>query len=288
LIRLVLAALLALVCTGAARAAEPIIEAVEFPLVVDGATLKLVGTVVRPRDDKRHPMVVLSHGAWGPAERRRATPRLDYAPLSTWLAQRGLAVLVPMRRGYGASEGEMAESSGGCSEPDYTKAALTGAQDILAGVEWLRAQPFADPQRLMLVGFSAGGWASLGAASRNPEGLAAVINLAGGRGGFPMNGWPCAWTRMLDSASAFGADVRVPSLWIYGRNDALFGPAFAQKLVEAWRAGGADAELHIVAPDYSDGHGVFMDEAAVVHWAPVVETFLGDVFKSRTTAGAVK
>jgi len=49
-----------------------------------------------------------------------------------------------------------------------------------------------------------------------------------------------------------------------------------------------DAELHIVAPDYSDGHGVFMDEAAVVHWAPVVETFLGDVFKSRTTAGAVK
>jgi dienelactone hydrolase len=241
---------------------------------------------VRPRDDKRHPLVVLSHGAWGPAERRREPARLDYAPLSTWLAARGFAVLVPMRRGYGASEGEMAESSGGCAEPDYTKAALVGAQDILAGLDWLRAQPFADAERVMLVGFSAGGWATLGAASRKPAGLGAVINLAGGRGGFPMNGWPCAWERMRDSATAFGAEVRVPSLWLYGRNDALFGPEFAAKLADAWRRGGAPAELHVIAPDYADGHGVFMAEEGVGFWGPLVERFLAEAFTSRTTAGS--
>lgn len=287
MIRLLVATLLALVWSGA-HAADPIIEPVEFPLVVDGASLRMVGTVVRPADDKRHPIVVLSHGAWGPAERRREKARLDYAPLSTWLAARGFAVLVPMRRGYGASEGEMAESSGGCEQPDYTKAALTGAQDILAGLEWLRGQSFADPERVMLVGFSAGGWATLGAASRGPGGLAAVINLSGGRGGFPMNGWPCAWTRMLDSATAFGAEVRVPSLWLYGQNDALFGPEFAEKLADAWRKGGASADLHIIAPDYADGHGVFMAEEGVAFWAPLVERFIADVFAPKATAGTTQ
>ena len=111
--RLLVAMMLALLW-GGAHAAEPIVEPVAFPLVVDGSTMTLVGTVIRPADGARHPVVVLSHGAWGPAERRREKARLDYAPLSTWLAARGFAVLVPMRRGYGASEGEMAESSGGC------------------------------------------------------------------------------------------------------------------------------------------------------------------------------
>lgn len=281
-----LATLLALLLSFVAEAADLVTEDVSFPLVVDGTTLQLVGTVVRPREDGRHPIVVLSHGAWGPAEKRREKARLDYAPLSTWLAERGFAVLVPMRRGYGASEGEVAESSGGCEAPDYTKAALAGAQDILAGLAWLRAQPYADASRVLLVGFSAGGWATLGAASRQPEGLIGVVSLAGGRGGFPMNGWPCVWQRMLDSATGFGAAVRVPSLWMYGEQDALFGPEFAHKLAAAWRAGGAPVELHIVAPGYADGHGVFMSEEGVGYWAPHFAHFLERLFAGKATAGA--
>lgn len=286
--RSLLAALLALVWTVTAFAEDLVSEDVSFPLNVDGTTLQLAGTVVRPRDGGRRPLAVLSHGAWGPAAKRREKPRLDYAPLSTWLAARGFAVLVPMRRGYGASEGEMAESSGGCETPDYTKAALTGAQDILAGLDWLRAQPYADPQRVLLVGFSAGGWATLGAASRRPPGLAGVVNLAGGRGGFPMNGWPCAWERMLKSATAFGADVRVPSLWLYAEQDALFGPEFARKLASAWQAGGAPVDLHIIAPGYADGHGVFMVEEGVGYWAPALGYFLETLFAMKPTAGAAE
>lgn len=274
MMRAALLAQLALFVAGFADARELRIEPVEFPLVQGGQRLRLVGTVIRPADDARHPIVVLSHGAWGPAERRRERARLDYAPLSTWIAARGFAVVVPMRRGYGASEGEVAESSGGCGEPDYRRAGLAGAEDILATANWARAQSFADPRALLLVGYSAGGWGSLAAASLKPDGLVALVNLAGGRGGFSGTGWPCVWSRMLEAASAFAATTRVPSLWLYGQNDALFGPAFAEKLAGAWRLGGADADLHIVAPDYADGHGVFMAADGVEHWAPMLERFL--------------
>ncbi|MBL8697745.1 MAG: alpha/beta fold hydrolase [Alphaproteobacteria bacterium] len=272
-----LALVAAFLVAGVATARDLRHEPIEFELAQEGRPLRLVGTVIRPDDAARHPVAVLSHGAWGPAERRREKPRLDLAPLSTWLAEHGFAVVVPMRRGYGASEGEVAESSGGCSDPDYARAGQAGADDILAAARWARAQDFADPQRLVLIGYSAGGWGSLAAASRAPDGLVALVNLAGGRGGFSASGWPCVWSRMLEAATGFARTTRVPSLWLYARNDALFGPEFAAKLAGAWRLGGAEAELHIVAPDYEDGHGVFMAAEGVPHWAPVLEPFLAAI-----------
>lgn len=279
ILRAVAGVLLCLAACDETAARELRVEPVEVPLAINGRTLRLVGTVIRPDDAERHPVVVLSHGAWGPAERRREKPRLDHAPLSTWLAERGFAVVVPMRRGYGASEGEVAESSGGCSEPDYARAGLASAEDILAAARWARGQVFADASRLVLVGYSAGGWGSLAAASLAPEGLVAVVNLAGGRGGFSGTGWPCVWSRMLEAATRFGGTARVRSLWLYARNDALFGPAFAERLAGAWRLGGAAAELHVVAPDYPDGHGVFMAADGVAHWAPLLEPFLAPVLR---------
>ncbi len=273
--------LLALLCalawfsTSAASAGDLIVEEISFPLALPERTLTLVGTVIRPAGAGRFPAVVLSHGAWGPAERRREKPRLDYAPLSTWLAEHGFAVLVPMRRGYGASEGEVAESSGGCTDPDYEKAGLASAQDVLAALRWLQAQSFADARRSLLVGYSAGGWGSLAAASLRPEGLIAVVNLAGGRGGFAGNGWPCVTPRMIEAARGFAArNPALPMLWLYGTRDALFGPQFARQLAAAWNEAGGTAELHVIAPDVADGHGLFMAEDGVAHWGSKLEAFL--------------
>ncbi len=273
--------LLALFCalvwftTRAASAGDLIVEEISFPLVLPEQTLTLVGTVIRPAGAGRFPAIVLSHGAWGPAERRREKPRLDLAPLSTWLAERGYAVLVPMRRGYGASEGEVAESSGGCSDPDYVKAGLAGAEDILAALRWLQRQGFVDARRSLLVGYSAGGWGSLAAASLRPEGLVALVNLAGGRGGFAGNGWPCVAPRMIEAARGFAArNPALPSLWLYGVHDALFGPEFARQLAAAWNEAGGVAELHVIAPEFPDGHGVFMDADGTDYWRQPMAEFL--------------
>jgi dienelactone hydrolase len=277
----IFATLLALVVLHASVAARVIVEPVEFPLEVDGAKLRLVATVLRPESPGPHPLVVLSHGAWGPEARRREQLRLSLEPMSRWFAERGYAVIVSMRRGYGASEGAMAESSGGCSDPDYARAGLASAADILAAARWLQAQHYADPERLFLVGYSAGGWGTLAAASLAPRGLVAAINLAGGRGGLSGTGWPCMWSRMLEAAERFGSGTRVPSLWLYATHDALFGPMFAEKLAAAWRLGGGSAELEILAPEYADGHGLFMATDGPPHWAPLLTRFLDRVRSTR-------
>ena len=268
-------ALAAALLIGAAHAAEPIVEETTIPLVLRDATYALAATVLRPAMAGRHPAIVLNHGAWGPAPRRREIARLRMEPSSAWFVERGYLVVVPMRRGYGASEGEFAESSGPCEDSDYLRSARVSADDIVAAVAWARARADVDPARIVIVGFSAGGWGALGAVSRAPAGVVAIVNVSGGRGGFAGNGMPCRPERIYEAAAALARQsARVPTLWLYAENDALFGPAFSPRLADAWRAGGGDVEFHLLPRFVPDGHGLFLGPDGVEFWAPFVASFL--------------
>jgi dienelactone hydrolase len=81
-------------------------------------------------------------------------------------------------------------------------------------------------KHVVLVGQSAGGFASLAAASYAPEGLVAVVNFSGGRGGHPLThpGTPCGAHQMADTVAHFATTTRVPVLWHYVQNDEFFAP----------------------------------------------------------------
>ena len=274
-----LALAFALAAAGA-RAAGPLVEDVTIPLVTAEATYALAASVAHPPNGVgRHPAIVLNHGAWGPAERRREIPRLRMEPASTWFAERGFLVVSPMRRGYGASTGEPAESSGPCDDADYLRAARVSAEDILAAVTWTRARGDVDPTRIVVVGYSAGGWGALGAASRAPEGVVAGVNVSGGRGGFPQNGVPCRPDRMYAAAETLARTAPMPTLWIYVEGDALFGAGFTPGLAKAWRAGGGDVEFHLLPRLPVDGHGMFLDSGGLPYWSPFVADFLARVVR---------
>jgi hypothetical protein len=73
-------------------------------------------------------------------------------PAREWV-RRGYAVLVPVRRGYGASGGEhFGDAFGQCSQPDFRRAGEGAALDLLATVEWAKAQSDLDTKRWLLVG----------------------------------------------------------------------------------------------------------------------------------------
>ena len=83
--------------------------------------------------------------------------------------ERGYAVLVPVRRGYGASGGKFGDSYGRCSgPPDFRRAGEGAALDLLATIEWAKSQPDLDAKRWMLAGQSAGGFASIRRATQTP------------------------------------------------------------------------------------------------------------------------
>jgi dienelactone hydrolase len=237
-----------------------------------------VVTSFRPRGNGPFPWIVLSHGSAPTVEANRAMGR--YRPLNPvreWV-RRGYAVIVPVRRGYGASGGEhFGDAYGRCSHPDFRRAGEGAALDLLATVEWAKAQRDLDATRWLLVGQSAGGFASIYAASKHPAGLVAVLAFSPGRAGGQDThpGEPCAPDRMAELFASIAPQIPVPVLWFYAENDNLFGPRVQKLWFESFRRAGGHGELVVVPPfPERGGHGLFPSSAGTPIWTAAVAAFI--------------
>lgn len=238
----------------------------------------LVATVMRPPGEARSPLVVINHGSPADGSRRAKMERPRYTALSSFFLSRGYVVALPLRRGYGETGGSWAEGFGSCEVPDYFNAGLQGAADIQATIDFMRAQPYVAPDRTIVVGQSAGGWATIALSSRNPPGVAGMINFAGGRGGHQKLAGGgignCTPRALVDAAARFGATARVPMLWIYTENDSFFEPSLAKRMVEAYDGAGGKAVYRPVGAFGRDGHSLAGSSNGGPVWSPLVESFL--------------
>lgn len=229
---------------------------------------------IRPAEAGRYPLVIINHGSPRKAEERPTMTPAGYYNVALEFARRGFAVAIVMRRGYGDSGSDMAEHSGPCNNPDYIRSGRAGAADIKAAIVALGKRSDVDPARVIAVGQSAGGLASVALAADPPPGLVAVINFAGGRGSradFDV----CKDERLIAAFGAFGKTSRLPMLWIYTANDHFFEPKLAEKFHDAFKAGGGRVQF-IRAPAYGkDGHGLF-SISGIPLWTRYVEGFLAD------------
>ena len=241
----------------------------------------LRATVFRPDDDQdaddeiRRPLVVINHGTSDATRMAVAMP--VYYWLSRWFVDRGYVVVLPQRRGHGATGGPMAESIGTCSNPDHFHSGLAAADDIQGVVTYMSAQSFVAAGETVVVGISSGGWASLALASRNPKDVRAIVNIAGGRGGRPFglqSDTVCGEQNLLEAVGGFAKSARLPTLWLYAENDSYFSPALSRRMAAAWHRQGADAELHIFAPYGADGHNLADDRAGWDVWGATLAHFL--------------
>src|SRR5262249_29571033 len=120
------------------------------------------------------------------------------------------------------------------------------------------------------------------AAAGNAAAVQAVIIFSGGRGGYvglkPTRN--CAADRLIATAGEFGRTARIPTLWLYSENDALFGPALLNDMYQAFRAAGGNAEYHLLPPFGTDGHGLLNSEEAAALWQPIADKFLAETRSS--------
>src|SRR5436853_5323410 len=155
----------------------------------------IAATVLRPDAQGPFGAVILNHGVSASARERARESSDLLINAAAVFARRGYAVVMPLRRGFGDTGGDMAEDPGSCSNPDYKGAEQNAADDVMAAYNYTRALPYVDGNRMILAGQSAGGMVAVfTAGSRNPPGLVAVLAFAAGRGGDPdINpGVPCA------------------------------------------------------------------------------------------------
>jgi dienelactone hydrolase len=267
------AALALLLAAGAAHGATLLREALRLPAAAGADAPELEAALLRPEGAGPFPVAILSHGTPREASRRPAVRASSLLPQAGEFARRGFAALIVLRRGYGGSGGPYVEGIGSCASPDYERAGRASAQDVLRAMTFMRARAFADPHRLLLVGVSAGGLASLAAAAEHPPGLVATVNFAGGRGSRGPND-VCDGAALTRAFAAIGARARAPSLWIYAENDLYFGPQLAAALHRAYTGAGAPARLVMLPPFGQDGHLLF--SRGIPLWTPIVAPFLAE------------
>jgi dienelactone hydrolase len=241
--------------------------------------------LVRPVGEGPFPMVIMNHGVSLNPTDRSFFPPIEFRDAAMWFARRGNLVVAPVGSGYGAVAHDLPElgiygaffsNIGKCTNPNFRDAGLAVALVDLWIIEYMTKEKMALPRDVIVVGQSAGGWASIALSSQNPPTVRAIITFAAGRGG-RVDGKPnnnCAPDKLVEATGEFGRSARVPMLWIYAENDTFFGPALSKRMHDAYTNAGGKAEYHMLPPFGSDGHFLIDSAESIPMWAPLVSRFL--------------
>jgi dienelactone hydrolase len=248
-----------------------------------GAVVHMQVLVFRPEGAGPFPVVVFSHGR-DPSAAGRASLALGVsrAQVTFWLA-RGVAVVAPVRPGYGASGGADVEDTGSrfdaaghcVGRPDFRRSADAAALSVEATLQWLHGQAWADANSVLLVGESVGGLATVAAGARGLPGVVGYVNFAGGNGGNAERspGASCDAAQLAALVADYGQSTHVPSLWVYALNDEFWG-ADAPRDWHAAFARGGSASTFVQAPAVPAGDGHELSRYTPALWAPAVDAFL--------------
>jgi len=131
------------------------------------AGIKIAGTLTLPESGEPFPVVLLITGS-GPQDRNETVfGHHPFLVLADYLTQRGIAVLRVDDRGVGESTGDFSQAT-----------TIDLADDVLAGVEYLKSRKEIDPKRIGLIGHSEGGIIAPIVATESSD-VAFIVLMAG-------------------------------------------------------------------------------------------------------------
>ncbi len=236
---------------------------------------EMVLTHFKPPGDGPFPAVVMQHGRDG---NQRATPaRYRYTDVARYWVRRGVAVFVPTRVGYGDSGMAVdPEFTGDCDKKNYDVAAAATNVQTLAAIDFAIKQPWVLPNKVMVMGQSMGGFATVVAMGARHPSVIAGINFAGGGGGDPVarKANPCGYHRLANTFEKAGKanGGSTPMLWLYAENDLFWGPDIPRKWHEAYTSAGGKAEFAAFGAVSTDGHSLLSKGMPL--WRPVLDQFV--------------
>lgn len=256
--------------TPAQQPDEFTIERTFFRTTIDNRSVRLEGLVVKLPDAKgRLPIALITHGKSSNYGEMLESRAAHYIGVARDLARRGYLAVVVMRRGFGQSDGPMAAPVS-CATTTFADRLGADADDLQATLDVVSKRPDADPDRAIAIGVSAGGAAVVALGARNPKNLRGIISISGG-----LRMPDCSKEDVLVNAyKTFGQTSRVPSLWIYARNDTFFGPALVERMQSAFLDGGGDVKLVLFEKFGTDGHALFAAASGRLQWLIEMDAFL--------------
>lgn len=240
------------------------------------STLRLETSIYKPSGEGRFPLVVLNHGStgMGASPTSRSYRFLD---LATFFLDRGFAVIVPMRKGRGKSEGSYAESEArSCDVANWPSGVNSAIEDLDGILDWATKLPYVDSSKIVLSGISRGGYLSVAYPVRGAfrANVVGVINFVGG---WVSSGCPQDFN--LESYSAFGAKTKLPMLWLYAENDSYYSVDAIKGYATAFLAAGGNAELKLYSGIPGNGHNLATSESA---WGMDADKYLKSLHLGRS------
>jgi dipeptidyl aminopeptidase/acylaminoacyl peptidase len=225
----------------------------------DGLDILCYVTLPQGVEPKNLPLILMPHG--GPWWR----DHWEFDPWVQLLANRGYAVLQPQYRG---STG-FGKAFLNAANREFGNGAVLA--DMVDAVRWAVDSGLADPERLAVMGGSAGGYAALCAIAFQPDMWRCAVNVVGPSSvktllqGIPEYWKPVKqrWVRRLGDAENdeewnrrisplhHAGNIRAPLFMAYGANDPRVQIGEAESMLAALRAREMPVEL-IVYPD--EGH----------------------------------
>jgi len=233
-------------------------------------TLKLEAIVMRPDDDKQHPLVLINHPYLVDSAKLYADHMLRFA---TEFARRGMVVVAFTRRGFGLSEGQNVEKLDSCSTSVFLHAAQEAAQDQREVIRLMKQMSYVDGSKILSLGFSGGALGTLALSADPPAGLVAALNIAGGGRLDDKTKRACTENSLTELSSSYGRQVRIPMLWLYAENDKVIPIATGKRMYEAFTAAGGHAQFSVVPPIGTDGHKLLSSPYLSVSM-PYLDSFL--------------
>ena len=251
---------------------SPLVLFSENIVTFSSSQLTLSGVLYKPVGAGPFPAVLYNHGSAPGMLSKEAFDALG--PVFT---SRGWVFFAPYRRGQGLSasagpyiQGQIAaaEKTGGIRAGAATMVRLLQTDhlnDQLAGLAWLRKQPFVQGNRIAVAGNSYGGVEALLGAEQEP--YCAAIDAAGGA-----ESWRLA-PELQEVMTRAVRNSRAPIFFLQAMNDYDLLPSEA--LAAAMKEAGKSFELKIYPPfghSKADGHAFGYFGSAI--WADDVFHFL--------------
>jgi dipeptidyl aminopeptidase/acylaminoacyl peptidase len=222
------------------------------------------------------PVIVDIHG--GPESQRRPS----FSATKQYFVNHGYAVFEPNVRGssgYGKAYGHL----------DDVENRMDAVRDVEAAVEWLHDHPTADPDRIVAMGASYGGFMVLAALTEYPDLWAAGVDIVGIANFVTFLENTGEWRRELREAEYGSLDedrafleeispvnnierIEAPLFVLHGANDPRVPVSEAHQIVEEARAQGVPVR-ELVFED--EGHGFSKLDNRIEAYREIVD-FLDD------------
>lgn len=250
--------------------AEPAAETVWIPMLDSAAAtarqIKLETTLYKPAGPGPFPVVLFNHGSSGGP----IPPTYTENPraLAGFLVERGIALIIPMRRGRGKSEGVNMEEPSPCTLDAARQGLAYASSAVDATFDFLRKQPWARMDKLVLAGHSRGGLLAAVYAGDHPGAATGVINFSGG--------WKNDTCGEQDINLALfegaGKKAAAPGIFLYGRGDGFYSDPSMESYARTYRVAGGKVDFRLYPVSGFNGHLLY--RRALPLWAADLDAFL--------------